>query len=165
MTTAMVSQECCERETFCDQESDEYEQETVSNKNPGRCEQRKICSQNLEGCEQEMVHGQNLVKSITNRRLPKDSSVFTWMKKTPVKEERFNQASMSGRKKTPVQGILLERKNILSAPKKKNSTPKVVRKSQSELDRSQPRINNVYRRVPLKRPSFDFDECKTDYKQ
>ena len=85
------------------------------------------------------------------------------MKRTPVKDDRFNQANMSGRKKTPNQGKQQERKNILSAPRKRNSTPKVMMKSQ--LVKSQPRINNVYKRVPLKRPSFDFDECKTDYKQ
>ena len=110
-----------------------------------------------------MVHGQNLIRSITDHRLPHDSSVFTWMKRTPVKDDRFNQANMSGRKKTPIQGKQQERKNILSAPRKRNNTPKAVVRSQ--LDKSQPRINNVYKRVPLKRLSFEFDECKTDNKQ
>ena len=93
-----------------------------------------------------------------------DSGIFTWMRGTPAKVEREKLAknNYAMKKKTPVNSKKVqhfEDKNVLSAPRKKSNHPRHVAESLS--DKSQPKIDNVYKRVPLKRPCFEFDDLKS----
>ena len=89
------------------------------------------------------------------------------MRNTPAKTEvkMRGESYNIERKMTPNFKKInhLEGKNILSAPKKKNSHPRVVARSHS--DKSQPKIDSMYKQVPLKRPSFEFDDQRSTGKQ
>ena len=119
------------------------------------------------GQELEKVRAPSLENISANKSLkaPRDSNIFTWMKNTPAKTSVKKQAGSNPneRKKTPNPKKILEEKNILSAPRKKKINPsKLMARSQSDI--SQPKISNVYKRVPLKRPSFEFESNESTEK-
>ena len=97
-----------------------------------------------------------------------DSGIFSWLVKTPA--GRGSKKVQTGvqhlKKKTPnlknlKKALQFEgEENLLSAPKKKIQPVKAV--TGSKFVKNQPKIDNMYKRVPLKRPSFKLEGEKSD---
>ena len=96
-----------------------------------------------------------------NKRAP-GSSTFTWMTKSPAKSPSVKKKLAGNRKEEMITNnskrldLSQKKEQVLKSVTKKRYQPlKAVTGVRSE--KSQPKIDNVYKRVPLKRPCFEFD--------